>query len=405
MQKAGLINAESGKRNLALASAIPDKGLNYPRQPIHQENLAKKSNLIFILIDSWYYKAFDSVAMPNLYAFSKQCEYYSHHYSGSNGTSMGLFSLFYSLPSTYWDNVLSTHASPVLVDLALQNGYVIKAFPSATLVDPPIDRTIFSSVTNLKTETTGDQSHDRDKQLTIDWTSISQNFRPGVSNEPVFAFLFYDALHAVSRPPDYPGPFQPEWRNARFELLDSDTDPIPFLNLYKNAAHFLDSLVGVVLKDLKTKGLLENSWIIITGDHGQEFNDSKKNYWGHYSNYTKAQLQVPFMLYREGIKARKFTHWTSHYDVVPTLLTDLFKATNPVEEYSFGQHLHESNRDWLLVGNHDSFAIVQPDKITNVYQFRSLEVTDAQLNPLYDSAVDVDLINKIILKANAFRKE
>ncbi|MCC8153005.1 MAG: sulfatase-like hydrolase/transferase [Tannerellaceae bacterium] len=38
----------------------------------------------------------------------------------------------------------------------------------------------------------------------------------------------------------------------------------------------MDSLIGEVFSALEEKGMLENSVIIITGDHGQEFNENKE---------------------------------------------------------------------------------------------------------------------------------
>ena len=49
----------------------------------------------------------------------------------------------------------------------------------------------------------------------------------------------------------------------------------------------MDDLIGKVINQLKNKGLLENTIIIITGDHGQEFNDNKKGYWEHGGNFSK----------------------------------------------------------------------------------------------------------------------
>jgi membrane-anchored protein YejM (alkaline phosphatase superfamily) len=117
-------------------------------------------------------------------------------------------------------------------------------------------------------------------------------------------------------------------------------------------------------------------------------------------------MQVPFLLYKPGKKPQRFTHWTSHYDVAPTIMADLFHCKNPSSDFSIGKHLHDqANRDWLLVGSNDSFAIIQPDKITSIYQDRSFDLTDARLNPLDASAMDTGLINEIVLLSNAFRKK
>ncbi|WP_306686870.1 sulfatase-like hydrolase/transferase [Candidatus Coxiella mudrowiae] len=54
----------------------------------------------------------------------------------------------------------------------------------------------------------------------------------------------------------------------------------PYLNRYRNAAHFDDALVGQVLQALKGHQLLKNTIVIITADHGEEFNENHQNYWG-----------------------------------------------------------------------------------------------------------------------------
>ncbi|MDP2514042.1 sulfatase-like hydrolase/transferase [Photobacterium damselae subsp. piscicida] len=48
-------------------------------------------------------------------------------------------------------------------------------------------------------------------------------------------------------------------------------------NRYKNALFYIDGLIAKVLKHID----LQNTIIVITSDHGQEFNDNKQNYWGH----------------------------------------------------------------------------------------------------------------------------
>jgi hypothetical protein len=40
----------------------------------------------------------------------------------------------------------------------------------------------------------------------------------------------------------------------------------------------------------------DNTIVIITADHGQEFNENKLNFWGHNGNFTKYQTQVPLII-------------------------------------------------------------------------------------------------------------
>ena len=400
--KLGLVDEAESKKNRLMFSNENNNSLNYPRSPILSDSLCK-TNIVVILIDSWYYKVFDSTTMPNIYRFSKKGSVYNKHYSGSNGTRTGVFSLFYSIPGIYWDNVLATETSPVFIDVLMKNNYQVKTFASASLISPPFDRTIFSRVKDINVETKGDNPSSRDIQITNNWLDQTNKHYTQANNQPLFGFIFYDALHAIQHPPNFKGPFQPEWKYPKYELLNNDIDATPFLNLYKNSAYFVDSLVGIVLDDLETKGMLKNSWVIISGDHGQEFNDNKKNYWGHNGNYSAAQMQVPLLIYKPGGHHEVINYWTSHYDIVPTIMKELFHSSNPLSDYSIGKNLNDStNRDWLLVGSPDNYAILQPDKITSVYFNGTFNITDSSLNPIKNAKLETDLINKIMYNSKSF---
>jgi uncharacterized protein len=401
--KMGIIDSAAISNRITVSNNEVD--LNYPKHPLlcHSN---RKQNIVIILIDSWYFKVLDSVTMPNVYRFSKQCDMFNNHYSGSNGTRTGVFSLFYSIPGIYWDDVQASRTSPVFIDELLKLNYEIKTFPSASLVSPPFDKTIFRKVPNLGVDTKGEKAFNRDQQLTQNWISYLKTRTLKKSTQAFMCFLFYDALHAYSHPSTFKGPFQPEWDYPKYEILNNNSDPKPMLNLYKNTAYFVDSLLGIVFKEMESSGILENSMVIITGDHAQEFNDNKKNYWGHNSNYSAAQLHVPLLVYTPHSSPKKYEHWTSHYDIVPTILQNIFDCKNDVTDYSCGKNLYNtSQRNWLLVGSTDNFAIVQPNKITTVNFDGSFDITDNHLNAIKNAHLDNEFINSTLLSSKSFYRK
>ena len=59
---------------------------------------------------------------------------------------------------------------------------------------------------------------------------------------------------------------------------------------------------------------------------------------------------------------------TSHNDLAPTLLTELFRCTNPPSDYASGQSLFsDAQWDWLIAASYTDFALLQPDQVTIVY--------------------------------------
>ena len=150
--------------------------------------------------------------------------------------------------------------------------------------------------------------------------------------------------------------------------LNNNTDPGPIFNRYKQSVYYDDYLLQKVYDELKQSGSLDNTLIIITGDHSQEMNDNKLGFWGHNGNYTDAQTKVPFII----VGAKDLQHmsdninkFTSHEDVVPTIMRNYLHVENDISDYSTGYDLFSPilNRDWLLMSNYSSYAVRTKDNI------------------------------------------
>src|SRR5690606_25945071 len=161
-----------------------------------------------------------------------------------------------------------------------------------------------ASVADLRLRSEGDTPSERDRDLTEDWLAWLDQQQEG-GEQPFFGFLFYDSPHGYTYPEDYPEQFTPVWETVNYLQLNAEFDPYPFFNRYLNAVHYTDSLIGQVLDNLEQRGLLETTVVIVTGDHGQEFNDLGQNFWGHNSNFARYQLQVPLVIAAPGVADRK----------------------------------------------------------------------------------------------------
>jgi len=227
--------------------------------------------------------------------------------------------------------------------LAEQN-YQFGIFASSNLTHPAFHQTVFADISNLRIKTNSENPAPfaRDAKITEEWLNyLNQNYSQP-NEQPFFGFLFYDSVHGYSLPDPENGPFQPAWTEPNYLSLNNETDPTSFLNLYKNSLHYVDSLIEKVLADLKKRQLLKNTIVIFTGDHGQEFNDNKQNYWGHGSNFSKAQTHVPLVIYWPNKEPQIYTHKSLHYDIAPSLLSENQGCKNKAKDYSIGQNLWET---------------------------------------------------------------
>ena len=185
--------------------------------------------------------------------------------------------------------------------------------------------------------------------------------------------------------------------------MTNNFDPIPYLNKYKNAVFNLDKMVGDVIADLEKRGLLDQTVVLITGDHGEEFNDNGLNYWGHGSNFTKYQVDTPLVVYWPGRDPAIVDYKTSHLDIVPTLMNDALGVINDPADFSSGKSLwQEGGRPWSLVGSYFNFAIVEDDRITVTYPSGNYEVLSLD-NRSSELGVNMTTVSAAVKEVARFR--
>lgn len=354
--------------------------LNYPQHPLIFAPPATPPNIVIIGLDAWRFDMMTPEVTPHIYAFSKRCQQFLNHYSGGNSTEPGLFSLFYSIPSSYWSAALNEEQGPLLFHELIKQHYAMGMFISAETYNPPYNKTLYSEIKGMPTSTPGDQPYQRDAYIT---QSFQKFIRNRDAHQPFFSFVFYNTSHSYCKEANYEKVFNPAVQDCNRLQLSSDFDPLPYKNRYKNAVHYVDSLVGQVLNTLAKEKLLDNTIVIILGDHGEEFNDNQHDYWGHASNFTRYQLQTPLLIAWPGKAPKKFTHRTSHFDVVPTLFKQVFHCKNPTQDYSIGTNLYDSTqRPYLVVGSYIDFGIVEQNRITRILPGGNFEVLDPTHSPL-----------------------
>lgn len=358
---------KSGQRKTLIEKENQHATIYYPKNElmINPHNTTTP-NIMFIVLDSWRYDTFSQEISPNTYHFVKQNNgiIFNNHYSTGNATRTGIFGLFYGIPGTYWDAFLRNRVPSLFITTLQKENYNIGIFTSAKVTAPEFDRTAFLTIKNLRISSKDGSASSRDKQLTDDWLNW---YKSRDTSKPSFSFLFFDAPHAY----DFPNYFEVKFNpigELNYMTLSNDTDPVPIFNRYKQSVYYDDYLLKKVYDELERSGSLDNTLIFITGDHSQEMNDNNLGFWGHNGNYTDAQTKVPFIIV--GAKDLKYitdniNKFTSHEDVVPTIMQHYLHVENDISDYSTGYDLFSPiiDRDWLLMSNYSSYAVRTRDNI------------------------------------------
>lgn len=127
-------------------------------------------------------------------------------------------------------------------------------------------------------------------------------------DRPFFLYLHYIDVHGPYVPPR---PFDNEFSGTRAQEV---------VNLYDGALRYTDSQIDSFLEDLKQLGVFENSIIMITSDHGEEFQDHGGS--THGKTLYEEQLRVPLIILRT--EAFPFNKTVAEpvglIDILPTLV-------------------------------------------------------------------------------------
>ena len=316
-------------------------------------------NIIWLVSESLRADMLTQQYMPNTWAFAKRGAHFTEHFSGGNGTRMGIFSCSMGctvpIGNLFWNSVEDLCS---LMGFLLNAGYAMRMQTSSHFTYPEFDKTVWANVpgTSLHEDDQGAywERDRRNVDRAIDWIAEQEN-----GGQPYFFFQFFESPHANYSFPAESIVQEPYLETFNYATLDVDRDMHLVKARYINSVNHLDQQLGKLLKKLDESGALENTLVIITGDHGEEFMEN--GHWGHNSAYTNAQTQVPLVIFAPQVKPQVVSSLTSHLDIAPTVL-NLLGTTTPADTYSLGHNLFgDKSRNDTLVSGWNTSALFTHD--------------------------------------------
>lgn len=320
-------------RSHGLEVDLDDSALDYPLAPIHGSTPQPAYNVLWLCAESLRADMLDPEIMPATWALAQRSARFQEHVSGGNGTRMGVFSMFYGLPGSYWFSFLSEGRGPVLVDRLLELNYQVEAFTSDDFSYPEFSKTVWSRVApehlhELNTESRETWERDRENTRQIERFILERD-----RDRPFFVFSFFESPHARYDFPPESVIREPYLTDFNYVSSDLERDVGLIKNRYVNSVHHLDSQYAQLFAFLEAQGLSDTTVVIVTGDHGEEFMEHGR--WGHNSAVSEPQIRVPLVIHLPGRAPEVVTRLSSHLDLPATLLK-LLAVTNPPEQFSEG---------------------------------------------------------------------
>jgi arylsulfatase A-like enzyme len=162
-------------------------------------------------------------------------------------------------------------------------------------------------------------------------TNKAASFLQKDQQKPFFLFLhyfdphYYYLLHEkYNYYPSYTGkirsghPILDLWR-MRQKLSEDDINYL--VALYDSEISFTDQYIGQLLSMLKKQNCFDNSIIIITADHGEEF--MERGWIGHTITLHQELIRVPLIIKFPDKASQIVDHPISLIDIVPTIYDKL----------------------------------------------------------------------------------
>ena len=335
---------EPGAQRAPKYQLLPEgASIHYPLAPPawREPQSGPRPNILFLVIDSWRKDMFSPLMTPELWSWGSEARVFEDHLSGGNGTRFGVFAMLYGLHGSYWFPVLEARRSPVLLDTLQDLGYEMQVYSSASMNFPEFRDTAWVHFQEqVHDHYQQEFSHQRDERVAEDVAAFFADRAGRSHRDPFFCFVLIDSPHQ----PYYNdgGPFAPTIDQLDYIELATQNDPAlveRVFNTYKNSVLHADGTASRVLSALRESGLEDETLVILTGDHGEEFQEC--GYWGHTSNFSPEQLEVPFLMKGPGVTVGKETRPTSHLDVPGTLLEMLGATPESRAGYALGASLLE----------------------------------------------------------------
>lgn len=351
-------------------------GTSYPKHPIVRRPDARPPNIVWLVSESLRADMVDPEIMPHAWKLAQQAVWCRQHYSGGNGTRMGMFSMFYGLYGCFWFPIFEAQRAPILMDVLQQAGYQMEMFTSASFTYPEFDRTMFVNVP-------ADKLHEartmmpwrRDQENVTDLLKFVDGCDPA---RPFMTFMFFESPHSPYHFPKDAVIRKDYLEDLNYAQLDEVAKFIgPIKSRYINACHHLDMQLGRILAHLQERQLMESTIVLFTGDHGEEFMEHGR--WGHNSEFTEEQTRPPLVLWIPGAGHKEITSMTSHLDIPATLMAQI-GVTNPPSDYSFGYDLlGPTARDFTVICDWDRIAYVN-DRYKVVFPFNVYGFADQKIS-------------------------
>lgn len=318
-------------------------------------------DIYMIMVETMRYDAMDAKTTPFLMEFKKDCQQLGETWSGSNATHLSWYSLFYSKPAVSWLEDLeaipdrgSYGGSPVL-KMMKSVGYNFEIRAVCDLGYKDFGLLNFGEEEGKLFSVLEDASEGSDLNefglIEREKISFKKTLESANSKKSAGGNFYYVALDSPHYnyywDSEFEVPYDEYKEDISFPLFPSRKEVELYHNRYLNSVAWVDHQLKEFCDVLKAEGQYENSIIIVTGDHGEEFQE--EGGWCHCTSLMKEQTQVPILVkWPSGGSVLPRQRQASHADIWPSVFSYLGFPEEQIDTMT-GDNLLEDDGDKTLL--------------------------------------------------------
>jgi hypothetical protein len=299
----------------------------------HDALSARKRQLdvVIVTIEGLNERLIDSTTMPFWTQLSARSMSLHSHYSTGNVTEYGVLGVLYGAPPDFYRGTLTVpwrRQLPIDKQPPQRGSPYIDAFNQQGYHTRLISWEL-SSWANLGVYLRN--FNEPAFETSNDWNTLPVLRREISEPGAHLVYMHYNGTHFPYDHDAKYNHFMPEVaNNYSYASWRMRQEAPAITNRYRNCLQELDDW----LKQLTTMVDMQNTILVLTGDHGEEFFEHSR--LGHASTLSDPQIQTVALIYVPGQPPRRIDAVTSHVDLMPTLM-DLLGWPQPVPP--FGQSL------------------------------------------------------------------
>ncbi|MFC0142026.1 LPS biosynthesis-modulating metalloenzyme YejM [Erwinia mallotivora] len=364
LEKHGLLDEQEYQRRLVEQGDPEALSVAYPLNNITFRNGGTRSNLLVLTVEGLNAATLPKY-LPGLAQFASQNVSFMQHYSAGSTPDSGLFGLFYGISPAYMDGVLSARMPSALMDALNRQGYQFGLFASDGFASPLYRQALLADYSLPPSRSQSDE------QTVAQWQSWLEGQKN--SKSPWFSYLSLSGKN------------------------ESDNTPEKYLRHYQRNMVDVDKQIQSVLSSLQNKGLLDNTVVVITAQHGTALD-------GNTSMGNRANLRVPLVVHWPGTPAQQINKLSDHQDVMTTLMQRLLHVSNPGYDYSQGEDLFAARRrnDWVASSNNRQLVITTPEVTLVLDNNGNYTAWDSEGHRLKDHKPQLALLLQVLTEEKRF---